>query len=462
MPADDVTWALAETAKRSPTYTLHRNYYEGCQRLLFATERFNQVFGNLFKAFADNLSAPVVDALADRLQLEGFDGAPDGVDIVADLFGTEARFRRLAGEVTLEQLRCADAFVIGEVTPDGDPVAWPQQPENMAIEYSEEVPGRITRAAKVWLPRDKRWRVTVFLPDVVERWQQSSAADTRPDDSSKFELMADVGTQTNTLGRPPVVHFANNGPIGGFGRSELVDVIPLQDALNKTIADMLVGSEFAALPQRYAIGVEEERDPATGRRLAMFRGGADRLWWTRNANAQFGQFDAADLSKFLEVQDSFRAEIARVSGTPMHYFQITNAQGGMAQPTAGVAYDRLEGRLVRKAEDRQSVGGETWVELVNLLRELTNAAPIELTARWSEAANRDETAELDVAQKKADLGVPLEVVFVELGYSEDSAKEWADAAAKTAADAAAAALASFDRGGVPVTIGQGSTIAAGQ
>lgn len=461
MPAEDVTWALVETAKRAPTYKLHRDYYDGCQRLLFATERFESVFGQLFKAFADNLSAPVVDALADRLQLEGFDGAPAGTDVVADLFGTEARFRRLAGEVTLEQLRCADAFVIGELTPDGEPVAWPQQPETMAVDYSDEVPGRITRAAKVWLPRDKRWRVTVYLPDVTERWQQSSAVDTRPDNANTFELMADVGETVNTLGRPPVVHFANNGPIGGYGRSELADVIPLQDALNKTIADMLVGSEFAALPQRYAIGVEEKRDPSTGRKLPMFRAGVDRLWHVSNSQAQFGQFPAADLSKFLEVQDSFRAEIARVSGTPLHYFQIKGALTAGMVPS-GVALDRLEGRLNRKAEDRQNTGGETWVELVNLLRELTDAAPIDdLTARWSEASNRDETAELDVAQKKVDLGVPLEVVLVEMGYTEDRAKEWAANKAQTAAAAAAAALASFDRGGGPVTVSQGATIAAG-
>lgn len=464
MPVEDVTWALADSASRAPAYKLHRDYYEGRHRLQFATDRFTTVFGELFKAFADNLSAPVVDALADRMQLEGFDGGED--NLIADLFGGEGRFRRLAGEVTLEALRCADAFVIAELDPAGDPVAWPQDPTTMAIEYSETVPGKVERAGKVWLTRAKRWRVNIYTDALTERWISPGVSDTRPADGKAFlafePTTGEPAETPNPIGESLVVHFANNAPIGGFGRSELCDVVPLQDALNKTIADMLVGSEFAALPQRWAIGVDEQRDPATGRKMPMFRSGIDRLWRAGNKDAKFGQFDAADLEKFLKVQDSFRAEIARVSGTPMYYFQLTGAGAVNATPS-GVSLDRQDGRFVRKVEDRTSTQGETWVSLVNKLRKLTNASPIDgLVARWAEAANRDEKAELDVAAAKQALGVPLEVVLVELGYPEALAKQWADQKATDAAAAAAAALASFDRGGVPVTQGQGATIAAGQ
>ena len=68
----------------------------------------------------------------------------------------------------------------------------------------------------------------------------------------------------------PVVPFPNLGE-GSFGMSELRDVVPLQDALNKTLLDMLVGSESQALPQRYALGLEIERHRAL---VAVERGEA--------------------------------------------------------------------------------------------------------------------------------------------------------------------------------------------
>lgn len=56
------------------------------------------------------------------------------------------------------------------------------------------------------------------------------------------------------------------------GRSEIRDLVPLVDALNKLLADMLVASEFLARPRRWATGIElvegEEIGEASARHLA--------------------------------------------------------------------------------------------------------------------------------------------------------------------------------------------------
>jgi hypothetical protein len=43
--------------------------------------------------------------------------------------------------------------------------------------------------------------------------------------------------------------------------SDLRNAIPLQDAINKTVLDMLIASEFAAFPQRVVLGVEAAKNP---------------------------------------------------------------------------------------------------------------------------------------------------------------------------------------------------------
>jgi hypothetical protein len=55
----------------------------------------------------------------------------------------------------------------------------------------------------------------------------------------------------NLLGVVPVVEFCNKPTITGEGTSELADVAPLQDAVNKLYTDMLVASEFNSFKARY-------------------------------------------------------------------------------------------------------------------------------------------------------------------------------------------------------------------
>src|SRR5580765_4916077 len=73
--ATDLDWALNRVKNRSQRlreYKLYSDYYDGDQRLAFATERFRTTFGHLFKEFAENFCAAVVDSLTDRLVVTGF------------------------------------------------------------------------------------------------------------------------------------------------------------------------------------------------------------------------------------------------------------------------------------------------------------------------------------------------------------------------------------------------------
>ncbi len=47
-------------------------YYDGRHDLRFATEKFENTFGTLFREFALNLCPAVCDALRDKLRIKGF------------------------------------------------------------------------------------------------------------------------------------------------------------------------------------------------------------------------------------------------------------------------------------------------------------------------------------------------------------------------------------------------------
>ena len=72
-------------------------------------------------------------------------------------------------------------------------------------------------------------------------------------------------------------------------------------------------------------GGDRDRDRRGGKAVAPFKAGVEHLWISENPNARFGDFDTAELEQFLKVKDSFRVDIASVTGTPLHYFLQTRA-----------------------------------------------------------------------------------------------------------------------------------------
>lgn len=463
MPQDDLAWGFDQLDKRRKRYQLARAYYDGEHRLLFATERFTNAFANLFREFADNLCPAVVEAPAERLRITGWEGAL--AQPAADLWAALKMGRR-AGDVHLDALKLGDQYVI--VWPDASNRAriWPQDPEQVVVDYDDEDdPDRKVRAVKAWKARDGRYRANVYLPDRLERWvtkaknpqQRPTAGHFRP-----FEEDDHGPEVANPSGRVPVFHFANNAPAGCFGRSELRDAIPVQDALNKAVCDLMVSMEFAALPQRWATGVQVEHD-AQGRATKPWRSAPGAVWTVADKDARMGSFPAAELQQFLAVGDAFRLEMARVTGTPLHYMQLRG------DPPSGEALRTLEARFTKKCEDRQGDWGPEWAAAVELglswdsptALEAAAGADSRLSPVWAPAAVRDEKGEVERAGLKFAIHGSWRQALRELGYSPEDIDAIEGERETDAGAMADAMLASFDRG-APVPVGaMGAPPAAG-
>lgn len=234
------------------------SYYCGEHRLLFATAKFRETFGTLFSSFADNWCDLVVDASVERLKVQGFRFGTDdadndawaiwqqnGLDADSELAHTEA-----------VKLGCAYALV----GPDdgGQPSIQIESPAN-AILAIDPAQGRHRLAGlRDWVDEWGVEHCVLYLPDAILWW-------TKQGESKTWELDT-VASGKNVLGVVPLVPLANMPTlIRRQGRSDIERVIPLQDAINKLCADMIVASEYAAFPQRWVTGVEIPATPRATR-----------------------------------------------------------------------------------------------------------------------------------------------------------------------------------------------------
>lgn len=478
--------ALDQLRKGAARYELPKAYYAGQHRLAFATDKFKNAFGLIFRGFRDNLCPPVIEAVSDRLELTGFQtegaarrrtAARPGAKPQSDALGDAAweiwqsnRMDLRAIEVHDECLVAGDSYVIVWPDRDGEPRFYPQKAEQMTVYYDEENLGVILWAAKCWRV-GKRVRLTLYYPDRIEKFITTSNTDTIPDRATAFEpfqAMARDGVEPepwplpNPYERVPVFHFANGAAIGSFGLSELEDAIPIQDALNKAVLDMLVAMEFVALPQRWVAGIEVDIDGDTGKAKSPFTPGVDRIWTTGNENAKFGEFAQADLSKFTAVQDNFRMEIARITSTPLHFFMLNT------NPPSGEALKALESRFTKKCQKRQIAFGNIWEDAIGFALRIAGRGGDDgkLASLWTHPAPQSEKEQTEALINKKNLGVSKRQCLRELDYTEEQINEMFEEAAADAEAAAEAALRSFDAGGGlngppppsrPAAAGAGST-----
>ena len=425
----DIESALTTLRTNAQRYSRAERYYNGEHDLAFATEKFQSTFGTLFREFALNLCPIVCDAVRDKLRVTGFSietGGESGEEpegsgvspvLAARRIWRRNRMGTRSGEVHKEALRSGDAYAI--VWPDeaGRAVIYPNAARSIAVLYDDEVPGRIARAAKCWPTADKRIRLNLFYSDRIEKYVSRNPSEGALPDAAGFVQLRDGGRVANPYGVVPVFHFANNADLGSAGRSELEPAFAIQDGLNKSVLDMLVAMEFAAFRQRWVAGIEVTRDD-NGQIATPFAAGVDHLWIAENADAKFGDFAGSDLVQFLKVKDSFRLDIASVTGTPLHYF-MQNTTG----LPSGESLKKAETRFLAKVRDRQASFGQVWADVMSFALAVEGCGPdLSLLTSWEDPAPLAEREFLENILLKKQIGLTVEQALIEAGYGAEDVK----------------------------------------
>jgi hypothetical protein len=191
----------------------------------------------------------------------------------------------------------------------------------------------------------------------------------------------------------------------------LAQAIPIQNGLNNAVLDMLVAMEFSSFRQRWVSGLEVDYD-TNGEVIPPFKNGVDRLWLSSNPTTTFGDFDTTDLDQFLKVKDSFRVDMASVTGTPLHYF-LQSIRGF----ASGEALGRAEARFLAKVRDRQKAFGQVWSRMMSFALRVANANnDVRLRTLWEDPAPMSNRELLENLVLKKQLGISTEQALIEAGY----------------------------------------------
>jgi Phage portal protein, SPP1 Gp6-like len=466
-PDSNLEWAVHEyqPSIRRYNYTKYWNYNEGNHPMAYATEKYRGAFYDVFKDFAENVCPGVVDALNDRLTVTGFvtdraelvkeeapsqmPSMPGGPPMPArvklttkDDEGERAwdiwkrnRMDQRSTAVHEESLLMGDSYVI--VWPDEEMQAaiWPQCAEEINIQYDKNT-HKILRASKAWWDDlENKWYLNIYTDLGIWKYESTEKSNTLSF-PQRDSLFSQVDFVPNIYGRVPVFSFHNRTEMQ-YGVSELKDIVPVQDALNKSDVDLLVAMEFASFKQRYIIGMETEIDEQTGEPVdAVSKNyGVDRLLGIPDPEAKVGQFDATDLGQFLRVQDKFWASVAKISGTPLHYFLITTGDF-----PSGEAMKSAEARFIKRITDHQTSYGNVWEDVIKFamtIDESSTDPEMVLKTMWSDASPRSDAELADTAVKKRAVGVPRSQLLREFGYDEEQVDRFLDESdAETVAKAA--------------------------
>ena len=265
-------------------------------------------------------------------------------------------------------------------------------------------------------------------------------------DSWKAFQPAEEATAPNPFGVIPVFHLRRERRAI---KSELTDAIPLQDAINKLLNDMMVAAEFGAFRQRWVISTAN---------VDALRNAPNEIWnlpagTGGEQGTSVGEFSQTDLSVYLAAIDKLAMSMAIITRTPKYYMY---AQGG---DPSGEALITMEAPLVRKCQRYIERFTTPWRKIAAFLLQLDGVTvdPDDILPVFDSTETVQPRTEAEIREIGVRTGVPLITLLREEG--KDGAwlaameADSADAKKGQQASLASALLSAqrqFDQGGKEV------------
>lgn len=439
--------------ERLEGYIQAREYYDGVHATQL-TDRTRSFLKSLAKGqdFNANYCPIIVNSLADRLKLIGFKTKDESAKTFQEWW-QKNRMDKVAGITHRASIRDADAFILVEY----DSVA--QLPrfyfEKAGVEngvmvyYSEERANEIAFASKHWVisrgdNAGKVRRLNLYFADRIEKYisnddiamgtylayedEDTTLGDGRMGKAG-IVWWTDDRTESGLPLGIPIIHFPNDDNGDGYGKSRLHDVIPVQDATNKSLIDLIATLDVEAFGLLVGTGADW-----TGLEVGP---GAIVSTTAPKSEAGLDRLVGTDPSGMINAYNSMVMEMFRISGTPLSYAQIsgqTPAEGTMKQQ---------ESTLIAQAEKAQIDFGNAWEDCMIMARRLHNAfgakpklsEDVLIESVWQDAQLRNELEEATMyAILVEKLGYTEEYAQEKLGVSEEDREKFAIEKMKRQAD----------------------------
>jgi hypothetical protein len=407
--ASDLERAYLALSGKLATYNRLFAYADGNQPTQYSTNRLRKAFASLDCTFVQNWCSVVINAALDRIELKGFD---------VDQADAKATLQELwdANQLGLESdsaheaaLICHESFIIAWPDERNVVQAFFNDPRMCAVFYSADNPREKEMACKWHCDSAGAWHLTIYKADILEYYATQGKVESPTVTAFK---PADPPTAPNPYGQIPVFHLrtsrrSHNG--------ELANILTLQDAINKLLADLMVVSEFGAFPQRWIISNAEGLDKT-------LKNGPNLIWQIPagdgvGQSVSVGAFQGADLAKYLDAIDKLANSIAIISRTPKHYFYNAGAS------LSGEALIAMEAPLNKKVGRLEEGFGVIWQELAAFLLKLSgkgDVPPSSITPIWEPIQSVQPLTEAMTRKSGIDAGIPLLTLLKREGWPADA------------------------------------------
>ena len=298
--------------------------------------------------------------------------------------------------------------------------------DGVKMHYSDERRGKVAFASKRWVisePADgagSKRRINLYYPERIEKYVSNGeieSGDWMPytdDDDPRWPIpWTRTGTESGEPLGVPMIHFAYKSGGYNFGKSRMSDAIPLQNALNMALIDLVTTAVYEAFGILYMIGDEwGSVNVAPGVILKSERPASE---------VSIGRIPAGDLKQLLELKNDTIMDLARVTSTPLSYFQMSGhiaSEGTLKQQESG---------LVADAENAQTNFGNSWEDVMKMGRKLHNTFGTGgmneeqiISTEWKPAAVRDESELINrLAIMGEKLHVSDEVLWARAGLTDE-------------------------------------------
>jgi hypothetical protein len=435
---------------RRPEINKWDDYYRGNFPLPWLAPQAAVEFRRVLKMSRANYIGLIVDAMCERMAVEGFlvtqdtDGDPSIDTSNEDPLQTDAQMQRIWQANNLDTLfdqGLLEAAITGQSYLMIEPNPKEPKTPHIHVEHSSQIviafkPGTNRReslaALKVWTDE---WTgqifATLYRPESIHKFATNGKDDANfmiQSPSGVFEnrlmpiwnLRSVSNAQgVNPLGYVPLWELPNNPRLLSGGQSEIYDLTDSQDRLVKTIADRLMTQDFGAFPQKWISAWPEEDEK--GNPTPPIEVGRDRILTTEVAEARFGQFEAAEIQGYLLAKQDDVIDMASRSRTPAQYLlgSMNNVNGDTLKAS--------ESGLVAKVRQRMRGHNDPLEMAMMRVRELAGlpAGPgVNIEVVWRNPEFRTEGELVDALLKMGDLGVPEEALWGRWGATPEEVRRW--------------------------------------
>jgi hypothetical protein len=388
-------------------------WWQGAHPVPAASASNSDLYRRFQKMSQSNYVGQVVNVVASRMSVEGIRMGDETAD--EDAWALWQASKMDAAQTMLLETALAAGLAYLSVWPDGEgSVRFSgEHPSEVCHEMEAGTLRDVAAALKVYADGDE-WLATVSTKSSISTFRGYGDWEAW----SRWDLLS---SDVNPFGVVPMIPLLNKPTLRGSWSSEMTDGIPIQTRINQTLMNMMVAEEAVAFPQRWATGLEIEKDEA-GVAKRPFKSGPDSLWVTEDEGARFGSFPESGFDGYLAVIANDVESLAAVTATPMFAMSAK-----LSVPPSAEALTAMESSLVKKIEARQRIFGEALEDAFRLAFKMLGddrADADNAEVIWRDPSIRSEASVADWAVKAMSVGVPQVAIWEKLGASPQEIARW--------------------------------------